>query len=902
MVSGLVSAAAGAAVDVATATPDRLGWVAAAALLVVGTIGLSVWEAGRDARAESARARAARAEVMDPFWPTPITPAESGLDAPPDGLLFWLRAPFCPSPLRGRADVVRSLTEWCATGTDHVRIVSGPAGVGKSRLVVEVARRLGDEWFTGKPDVARLAEAVERVVACGRPALLVVEDAERIPGVARLVARVAGTDGLVRLVLTSRDGPELRQRLRQDPDTSLGPVLRAPVVELAPVGKAGDRQRWYAEAVAGYAHALRMPQPDVIDTAPAGHDGDLMLLLQARALLAVLNRPGSRTLGMHDVARELVGMETRRWTNDPVAALPAAITGESLAQALAVLSLLPTQDAADRLRRLPRLAAGTAEQHRLAIVAWARARYPCDATGRLEVQPHLIGEWLILDTLATVPTLTADLPATVTTQVVDTIARACATYPDHLPQLWTTLRTNPDRLPELIPLVIRRLVGGDRPDVIRVRVDQAIEQLITAADPGLDDAFLALDLPPIYIHSHIALLRIRIRTLRAGGEGDRRELAAVLTDLGTRLRHAGRRQEALATDNEAVGRWRELIAAEPGRHRDELAVALSNLGNTTSQLSHHRDALAARGEAVAIWRELCDVEPDRYRPSFARAVSNIAGSLAQVGRNQDALQAWQQAVALWRELAAGDPIGFAPTLAIVLSGLCLILRETGLDEESVAAGEESVAIWRGLPAAELDRHRADFAGTLTKLAVGLRALGRGRDALAAVEEAVDQWRRLAAAQPDRHRPGLADALISLGVHLTGLGRRQEALTASQEAIGMWRRVVRAEPGHHRPRLAHALTQLAVDLTDAGDHRKAVATSEEAIGLWRELVAAEPDRYRPDLAYALNNLGTCHERAGDRGQAREGWTEALGLLKICADRDPRPHRERYEQLAKLLDGI
>lgn len=898
MVSGLVSAAAGAAVNVATSAPDRLVWVVAAALLVAGTIGLGVSAAARDARAESALAAAARAEVMDPCWPTPIPPAES--DVPADGLLFWLRAPFCPSPLRGRADVVRTLTEWCASGTGSVRIVSGPAGVGKSRLVVEVARRLGDAWFTGRPDTARLAEAVERVVACGRPALLVVEDAERIPGVARLVAQVGATDGLVRLVLTCRDGQGLRQRLRQDPDTSLGPALLAPVVELAPIGQAGDRQRWYAEAVHGYAHALRMPHPDVIDTAPVGRDGDLMLLLQARALLAVLNRPGSRTLDLNDVARELVGMETRRWVSDPDSALPTAITGNLLGQALAVLALLPGQDA-DRLRRLPRLAADTAEQLRLAIVAWARARYSRDAAGRLEVQPHLIGEWLILDTLATVPTLAADLPADVITQVVQTIARACATYPDHLPQLWTALRANPDHLPALIPLVIRSVVGTD---VVRVRVDEGIEQLITAADPGLDDAFLTLDLPPSHVHIRVALGRIRIRKLRARPESetDQRELAAALTDLGRDLRQVGRRQEALVTDHEAVRLWRELIATEPDRHRDELAVALTNLGNTLSQLSLHRNALAVREEAVAIWRELYEIDPDRYRFRFASAVSNIAGSLAQVGRDEDALQGWQQAVALWRELAAADPAGHRPTLAVVLSGLCLILRETGRHQEAVAAGQESAAIWRTSSEAELDGHRAEFAGTLMKLGASLWALGRYRDALVAFEEGVGHWRRLVAAHPDRHRPDLADALINLGVDLTALGRRQEALAATQEAIGMWRRLVTAEPGHHGPRLANGLTQLSVCLTDVGDHRQAVAIGGEAVGRWRELAADEPDRYRPDLAAALNNLGTSQERAGNRGPAKDAWREALELWQVCADRNPGRYRERYEQLAKLLDQL
>jgi hypothetical protein len=329
----LVSAALGVATNVATNTP-RWGWIVGGGVLVLALLGLALANLARTARAQTAHLLAERAEVMDPSWPTPDLDAaaaqpangsgSSGGTGDPGGVLFWLDARFCPSPLWGRSAPRRELEQWCASAasTDVVRIVSGPGGVGKSRLMVELARHyLPEGWFAGRPDPTRLGEVVARVLACEQPVLLVIEDAERVSGLARFLQRATAEPDRIRVVLTSRNGEALRTRLREDPDTALGPVLQAPVIVLPAVGHAGDRQQRYVEAIHHYARVLRMPRPDVPGAAPVGRDGDIMLLLQARALLAVLNRPGARTLGLGEVAQELVGAEQQRWARDPT--LPA---------------------------------------------------------------------------------------------------------------------------------------------------------------------------------------------------------------------------------------------------------------------------------------------------------------------------------------------------------------------------------------------------------------------------------------------------------------------------------------------------------------------------------------------------------------------------------------------------
>jgi hypothetical protein len=71
------------------------------------------------------------------------------------------------------------------------------------------------------------------VLACEQPALLAIEDAERVSGLAAFLQQATATPDRIRVLLTSRDGDALRTWLREDPDTALGPVLRAPVLSLS---------------------------------------------------------------------------------------------------------------------------------------------------------------------------------------------------------------------------------------------------------------------------------------------------------------------------------------------------------------------------------------------------------------------------------------------------------------------------------------------------------------------------------------------------------------------------------------------------------------------------------------------------------------------------------------------
>lgn len=735
----------------------------------------------------STRARAAHrrepAELMDPSWPNPGSPSTGGV-------LFWLDARFCPSPMWDRSALCQELADWCTTAPrrDAVRIVTGPAGVGKSRLLVTIARHhLPKVWFAGQPDITRLDEVADRLLAYGQPTLLVIEDAERVNGLAAFLQRCIATPGWLRIVLTSRDGETLRFRLWQDPDTELSPVLRRAARVLPAIGHADDRQRWYAEASQHYARALRLPCPDVSGAAPVGQDGDTMFLLQARALLAVLDRPGARTLGLADIMRELVSAEQQWWERDPSLSAEWRTQPEMLAQVVGLLSLLPAQDVAQAGDRLQRFAD---EGARAALAQWARTRYPVGPDRQIEMRPRLVGDWLALQAADAVTAPLAGLDPDAVVSATAVVARACASFPQHLPVLWRVLREHPDVVGRTIPIVLAQGAAS-------AAVNRGVEAAMLAAPRAQVDALLTLTMSP-YTYPR-PLHALRTLYLR---------------------------------------RQRELVAAEPDRHRIDLAIALNELGISLSHLGRDQESLAVAEEAVGMVRELDAAEPDRHRPSLANFLTNLGGSLADMGRRPEALPVLAEAARIQRELAAAEPDEHRPRLALFLSNLAFHLREMGRAPDSIPVVEEAVGIQRELVATTTNR--SDLAICLANLGGSLREAGRAPEAVPVHEEALRIRRDLAAHQPNRFRPELATSLNNLGVNLLAVGRPLEALALIEEAVEIRREWMAVEPDHYRYHLARSLTDLGNALRQTG--RSPQACWQEALSLWSVLAERNPARF------------------------------------------------------------
>jgi hypothetical protein len=530
--SVLVAAGLGLVTNLVTESPT-VPLVVAFAVFVAVQAGLGLWQG----RQELAEARQARDDVLT------LRPA---LGEEPTHL-DRLTAPYCPTPLWARTSEEQTLVDWCLNLPAHqrhsadtpaavqpdgeraqgqVRILTGAGGVGKSRLALAVAERLPEPWVAGwlRPG----GEAIARIAACPEPALVLIDDADRVAGLAELIARAAARQDQIKLLLICRNGHALRTALRRELPAELRPLLAADPMLLEPVGAGSDRTWWFEQAARAYARALRLPPPS-LPALPVGDDRDTMLLLHARALLAVLGRgPTPRTLALSGIAEELLTLEQGRWRSGGPA------SADALTEVVLTLTLLPAQTAAEAaglLRRLPRYAEGAPTHLLTDLAEWARSEYPPQPDGTLALRPHLVAEWLLSSRLGQHPELLDDLPGEAVRTVFATLAMASHTFPEAAGLLAQAVHGD--------PALLAAAVGCADAVGLTRDLDRVLADLVDPTDPAQVEALHELVITTATSRLQARLYQVRAtrsRTL-ATSDPDRYlpDLAASLHDLGVTL-------------------------------------------------------------------------------------------------------------------------------------------------------------------------------------------------------------------------------------------------------------------------------------------------------------------------------------------------------------------------------
>jgi tetratricopeptide (TPR) repeat protein len=375
-------------------------------------------------------------------------------------------------------------------------------------------------------------------------------------------------------------------------------------------------------------------------------------------------------------------------------------------------------------------------------------------------------------------------------------------------------------------------------------------------------------------------------------------LAKSLNDLGTRLLQLGRREEALAPSEEAVTIFRQLAQSDPVTYLSGLAASLNVLGVLLSELGRREDALPPTARAAHFRRLMAMANPGDYLPDLATSLNNLGARLAELGRCEEALGPCQEAVDLYRDLAQINPAGFLPDLAMSLSNLGAVLLELQRWEEALATSEDAARIRRQLVDLNPAAYLPDLAMSLQNLGSCLSGVGRGEEALPVYREAVDLFRQLALINEEAHRPDLAKSLIGLGDRLVEVGRGEDALPVIREARDVFRQLALTDEAY-LPGLALSSVALSVLLMDAGGGDEALLVSGEAVDLFRQLALIDESTYLHLLALSLRNLGASLSAAGRGEEALSTSRGAVDLHRQLALTD----RAAYlPDLAKSLAGL
>ncbi|MDX3100192.1 tetratricopeptide repeat protein [Nonomuraea angiospora] len=690
------------------------------------------------------------------------------------------------APYAGGTDVLDDLVTWAtAPGPTSVRLVSGPAGTGKTRLAVELAARLPAPGppAAGAPFV--WARPGARPPEPEGPALVIVEDADghEVGTLAGLLAGAIGRPG-TRVLLLARSFPMMWATWAEEVPTSpeqeaFALVGRAESITLPSV------ELDFAAVHAAFAAKLGLaPSP-----APSWRPSEAAtpLDVQAAALATLLADGRDVSLDVDGLLR----LEEERWL--------AVAVGLGLAPGLDLLRDVLTVAAAldgsvfgdgdlelgELLLRVPELAYADSEERR-DLVRWLRTAYPPSAVLGRPAWPEDLMLGLAAGHLTRRPELAARLLRRLSDRrawrALVALARTAAGRPEGVPALAAVLGQDLAGLQNVLTAALGTGVTGTLDAALALALDEPLRAGTTLAEllPGpaaLDEAALAVLLPMTnglasadeaaqtsaadlrwlqgkrlselgHDDEAADALRDAVRLYRSI-PGERESLALALNSLYNCLMGLGRQEEAHAAIVEEVELNRALAGRSPG-HRAAYAASLSNLSATLGRRGREEEALASVSEAVSILRELSGARPREHDADLAGALANEAYALTRLGRPEDALAGLYQALEIRRRQAGEDPAAFLPKLLLVLNNLSATLRESDRLTQAAEMARRAVTVAGELAPAQARAQRPLIAATLLNRAVVGAYLGDAAAAEADIEAALDIQRQLAVERPQQY--------------------------------------------------------------------------------------------------------------------------------------------------------
>ncbi|KUJ65704.1 hypothetical protein ACZ90_44265 [Streptomyces albus subsp. albus] len=288
---------------------------------------------------------------------------------PPRAPSFLLDPKVEATPFEGRDAELAELLAWCRAAPhpelDPVRLVVAPGGHGKTRLAVELGRRLGPEWVAGF-----LAEhpadpaAVRKLATSALPVLVIVDYAENRREQLRTLLRLLPAQGgapPLRLLLLARNAKLWWRDLRDDIDNGRAGVCQHPPIGFRDTGALATRPRELVRTLADRLGALTGGSPPphlarVLDefAAPGLNRGYGTPLELRMAVLSALLEPYWEPRRRWDEPRDIVLRHEQKYWRLALHEARLDIPTDQLRHAVAVQALLGAASEAEGRTTLAR--------------------------------------------------------------------------------------------------------------------------------------------------------------------------------------------------------------------------------------------------------------------------------------------------------------------------------------------------------------------------------------------------------------------------------------------------------------------------------------------------------------------------------------------------------------------
>jgi hypothetical protein len=656
----------------------------------------------------------------------------------------------------GREEELAALLAWCEDGqAEALRLVTGPGGIGKTRLAAELAGRLtGRGWDVRWVGRGQETAAVGSAQAGGPGrVLLIVDDAETRAGLGPPLSELTGRQGAgPRVLLLARYTGAWLDQLTAGSPALRNQVVLARQAQLAlstEVTTGRPDHKIVSQAVGSISRRFGLRESRVETRYQTSSGRQLILDLHAAALVATLT--------------------DARLADTGTGTVQADIRTPGLAQLL----LHERQFWHDSARRHGLLDGQGGQGTRL--------------PGQIIAASCLFGAATAREAGDLATRIPGFLPSANITEWLEEVSAESHSGPDQAGFMPLSRLAERHTLQELTssPEFAHACTTG----LTRKQALQAVTFLARALPDFTEASSLLTEILP----------DITDRITDVGTQAD--TLAAVLSVLPYA-------RPTLAPA--AVAGTRKLLQLLPASDEPaQRAHWLMSLGIRLAETGDLAGAAAAEQEAAIARGELAAADPDRHLPDLAASLDSVSARLSKLGDHRNAVQAAEEAAGIHRGLAAANLGLYGPALALSLNGLALRYHEAGRPARALKAFEEAAGVYRELAAANPSQYQAGLAQALGSLSLRYQEQGHAAEALPLAEEAVALYRELTAANPAQYRPKLADALDRLGFRLSGAGRAADALLATQEAVALYKQLAQASPGRHRADLTRVQTNLRV---------------------------------------------------------------------------------------------
>ena len=336
------------------------------------------------------------------------------------------------------------------------------------------------------------------------------------------------------------------------------------------------------------------------------------------------------------------------------------------------------------------------------------------------------------------------------------------------------------------------------------------------------------------------------------------------------------------------------------------AIGLANLARLHKNINYYDNAEREYTNALEIFRRLAESSPEIYNPFVAQTLNNLASLHYDLNRPAVAECGFDEALSIYHRLALSNPDCFDSEVADTLNNLAILHFALNRTKEAENEFKTVVEIRRRLASNCPERYNSTMAFSLTNLANLHKNINHFKDAEKEYKEALEILRSLVLYSPERYKSCLASILTNLANIHKDQNNAIEAEKEYEEALSILRHLAVTNPERYDSDVALTIHNLANLHKDFKHTAKALKEYSEVLKIYRRLATCNPNYYASNIALTLTNLANLHSELNYITEAEHEYNEGLSIYRHLASSNPEQYDSGVAQvltnLAILHDGI